>query len=81
MTRHDTFRGIRREWRNGRVWTGLVSVPGKRGYSYYEVRQNGQTIKHVSGLSKVTLALAREVAQQIQIPVTTPAETRLVQSV
>ncbi len=61
-TRIDSYMGIRRLWIGRSVHTGLVSVPGAKGYSRYEVRLNGRTIKRVYGLSRRTLDLAREVA-------------------
>ncbi len=62
--RKDTFCGIPRLWRGRSVYTGLVSVRGKRGYSYHEIRVEGKMVKHVAGLSRRTLDLAREVVEK-----------------
>lgn len=61
--RIDIYYGIRRLRIDGRVHTGLVSVPGARGYSRYEVRLDGQVVRRVYGLSRRTLALARQVSE------------------
>ena len=63
----DTYNGIPRlrSRRYGTVVTGLVTRPsmGCR-HGIYEVREDGKILKRVSGCSRITLQLAREVAQR-----------------
>lgn len=60
----DLYKGIQRlRSSNGRVLTGLVSCTSMGcWHGIYEVRENGIALKRVSGLSKKTLSLAKEVA-------------------
>lgn len=55
--RTDTYKGIPRIWKDGAVYTGLVSLPGQ--WAQYEVRHKGKVIKRVYGLSKKTINLAK----------------------
>jgi hypothetical protein len=71
--RIDTYHGIRRLWVGGSVYTGLVSVPGARGYSRYEVRCNGEVVRRVYGLSRRTLDYARQVSDGSMIGSTATA--------
>ena len=59
--RFDYFKGLKREWRNGSVYTGLVSLPAKGGYGYYGIRLRGEMIRVTSGCSQKLLRQAAEI--------------------
>ena len=63
--RQDEYKGIPRLWKGNAVYTGLVCCNSMGcWHGIYEVREIGVVIKRVSGLSKRTLNLAREVAKR-----------------
>lgn len=61
-----SYKGTLRETGNrGKVITGLVSCPSKGcWHGIYEVREKGETLLRVSGLSQRTLRFAREIAHR-----------------
>jgi hypothetical protein len=72
-TRRDYYAGVPREWRDNRVYTGIVSCKsmrprgGRVSVSIWEVRKNGETIARVSsgtGISRKTIALGESVARE-----------------
>jgi hypothetical protein len=71
--RQDAYKGIPREWRNGRVWNGLVcgkSITPRNcrvNVTRYMVRENGVDIYAATSgthVAKKALDLAWEVAER-----------------
>ena len=71
MIRRDKYYGIEREWRNGRVYHGLVCGKSIRprhcrvSVTVYMVRENGEDIYSATsgtGVSRKALDLACDVA-------------------